>query len=76
MQAILDAIEKDQTYRPKREEKFVEVVCPLSGRVETIHQVYYVHEGKRVPYLNNGCDNCYDCAECHKCQVRVMESVR
>ena len=76
MQTILDAIATDPAYRPKREEKFVEVVCPLSGRVETIHQVYYVHDGKRVPYLNNGCDNYYACAECHQCQVRVMESVR
>lgn len=76
MQTILDAIATDPTYRPKREEKFVEVVCPLSGRVETIHQVYYVHDGKRVPYLNNGCDNRYACAECNQCQVRVMESVR
>jgi transcriptional regulator with XRE-family HTH domain len=76
MQTILDAIATDPTYRPKREEKFVEVVCPLSGRVETIHQVYYVHDGKRVPYLNNGCDNRYACAACNQCQVRVMESVR
>lgn len=76
MQTILDAIATDPTYRPKREEKFVEVVCPLSGRVETIHQVYYVHDGKRVPYLNNGCDNRYACAECNQCQVRVMQSVR
>jgi transcriptional regulator with XRE-family HTH domain len=76
MQTILDAIAKDPTYRPKREEKFVEVVCPLSGRIETIHQVYYVHDGKRVPYLSNGCDNRYACAACNQCQVRVMESVR
>ena len=76
MQTILDAIATDPTYRPKREEKFVEVVCPLSGRVETIHQVYYVHDGKRVPYLNNGCEQFRSCAECTLCQTRVMESVR
>lgn len=76
VQKLVEAILADNTYRPKVVEKAVDVVCPLTGRIETIYQTYYVHDGKRIPQPNNGCDNCHKCLECDSCQLRVMESVR
>jgi transcriptional regulator with XRE-family HTH domain len=76
IQGLVDAILNDGSYRPKVVDKVVEVVCPLSGRVERIEQRYFVHDGKRIPDKNSGCDNCYACYECDSCRIRVMESVR
>ena len=76
IQSLVDAILNDESYRPKVVDKIVEVVCPLSGRVERIEQRYFVHDGKRIPDRNNGCDNCYACSECDSCRISVMESVR
>ena len=76
IQSLVDAILNDGSYRPKVVDKVVEVVCPLSGRVERIEQRYFVHDGKRIPDTNSGCDNCYACSECDSCRIRVMESVR
>ena len=73
---ILVAIKKDPLYRPEMVSKTVEVVCPLSGRVEKIEQSYMAHNGNRVPLPNNGCDQFHSCTECFMCQIRVMESVR
>jgi transcriptional regulator with XRE-family HTH domain len=76
VQKLVEAILADNTYRPKVVEKAVDVVCPITGRIETIYQTYYVHDGKRIPDMNNGCDNCHKCPECDSCRIRVMESVR
>ena len=73
---ILVAIKKDPLYRPEMVLKTVEVVCPLSGRVEKIEQSYIAHNGNRVPLPNNGCSQFSSCTECFMCQLRVMESVR
>ena len=73
---VLIALRKDTTYRPEMVDKVVEVVCPLSGKVEKIAQPYLLHEGKRVPMPNKGCDQFHPCTECFLCQVRVMDSVR
>lgn len=76
IQSLVDAILNDESYRPKVVDKIVEVVCPLSGRVERIEQRYFIHGGKRIPDRNNGCEQYRVCEECGKCQLRVMESVR
>jgi transcriptional regulator with XRE-family HTH domain len=73
---IIVAIKKDPLYRPEMVVKTVEVVCPLSGKIEKIEQSYVAHNGSRVPLPNNGCSQFSSCAECFMCQLRVMESVR
>jgi transcriptional regulator with XRE-family HTH domain len=65
----------EKSYKPEVGVKVIDVLCPLSGRVEQIHQPYYVYNGKRLPEKNNGCDQCYKCPECELCQMRVMRTV-